>query len=206
MSGGKPGPRKPAVYLDYAATAPVDPRVAQKMSRCLLTDGDFGNPASKTHVYGWNAEELVEQARSYVAALIGADPLGIVWTSGATESDNLALKGVMEAAGGQGHIVTSSYEHKAVLDTVAWLESRGATVTRVDPDADGVVWPQAVVDAVREDTRIVSIMHVNNEVGVVNDIAAIGAICRERGIVFHTDAAQSAGKIPSTCWPTIWTW
>ena len=188
-------PRSSPVYLDYSATAPVDPRVAQKMSRCLLTDGDFGNPASTSHVFGWNAAELVEEARTQVAALIGADPREIVWTSGATESDNLALKGVMEAAG-DGHIVTSSYEHKAVLDTVAWLEAQGAEATLVPPNADGIVSPQAVAEALRPDTRIVSIMHVNNEVGVVNDIAAIGGLCRERGIVFHTDAAQSAGKIP----------
>ena len=193
--GGDSGAPKTPVYLDYSATAPVDPRVAQKMSRCLLTDGDFGNPASTSHVYGWNAAELVEEARTQVAALIGADPREIVWTSGATESDNLALKGVMEAAG-DGHIVTSSYEHKAVLDTVAWLEAGGVAVTRVAPDADGVVSPQAVFEALRPDTRIVSVMHVNNEVGIVNDIAAIGALCRERGVVFHTDAAQSAGKIP----------
>ena len=188
-------PRSSPVYLDYSATAPVDPRVAQKMSRCLLTDGDFGNPASTSHVFGWNAAELVEEARTQVAALIGADPREIVWTSGATESDNLALKGVMEAAG-DGHIVTSSYEHKAVLDTVAWLEAQGAEATLVPPNADGIVSPEAVAEALRPDTRIVSIMHVNNEVGVVNDIAAIGGLCRERGIVFHTDAAQSAGKIP----------
>lgn len=188
-------PRSRPVYLDYSATAPVDPRVAQKMSRCLLTDGDFGNPASTSHVYGWNAAELVEEARTQVAELIGADPREIVWTSGATESDNLALKGVMEAAG-DGHIVTSSYEHKAVLDTAAWLEAQGAALTLVPPDADGIVSPEAVAEALRPDTRIVSVMHVNNEVGVVNDIAAIGALCRERDIVFHTDAAQSAGKIP----------
>ena len=182
------------VYLDYSATTPVDPRVAQKMSGCLLTDGDFGNPASTSHVYGWNAAELVEQARTQVAALIGADPRAIVWTSGATESDNLALKGVFEAAGG-GHLVTSSYEHKAVLDTAAYLAEQGVDVTYVEPNAAGIVAPEAVAAALRDDTVLVSVMHANNEVGTVNDIAAIGRLCRERGVIFHTDAAQSAGKL-----------
>ena len=183
------------IYLDYSATTPVDPRVAQKMSGCLLTDGDFGNPASTSHVYGWNAAELVERARTEVAALVGADPRAIVWTSGATESDNLALKGVFEAAGG-GHLVTTSYEHKAILDTAAHLESLGVDVTYVDPDGDGVVRPEAVALALRDDTVLASVMHANNEVGTVNDIGAIGRACRERGVVFHTDAAQSAGKLP----------
>ena len=183
-----------AVYLDYSATTPVDPRVAQKMSRCLLADGDFGNPASTTHGYGWDAAELVEEARANVAALINADPRSIVWTSGATESDNLALKGVAEAARG-GHLVTTSYEHKAVLDTAKYLESGGVGVTYVDPGRDGIVDPAHVVAALREDTFLVSVMHANNEVGTVNDIAAIGRACRARGIPFHTDAAQSAGKV-----------
>ena len=181
--------------MDYSATTPVDPRVAQKMSGCLLTDGDFGNPASTSHVYGWNAAELVEQARTQVAALIGADPRAIVWTSGATESDNLALKGVLEAAGG-GHLVTTTYEHKAVLDTAAHLEAQGVAVTYVEPNADGVVVPAAIAAALRDDTKLVSVMHANNEVGTVNDVAAIGRLCRDRGVVFHTDAAQSAGKLP----------
>ena len=184
-----------AIYLDYSATTPVDPRVAQKMSGCLLTDGDFGNPASTSHVYGWDAAELVEQARTQVAALINADPRAIVWTSGATESDNLALKGTLEAAGG-GHLVTTSYEHKAVLDTAAHLESRGVEVTYVEPGRNGVVAPETVAAALRDDTVLASVMHANNEVGTVNDIAAIGQACRERGVVFHTDAAQSAGKLP----------
>ena len=183
------------VYLDYAATTPVDPRVAQKMSGCLLADGDFGNPASTSHVYGWDAAELVEEARSQVATLLGGDPRGVVWTSGATESDNLALKGVMEAAGG-GHLVTSTYEHKAILDTAKHLEGLGVDVTYIDPNADGLVAPAAVEAALREDTALVSIMHANNEVGTVNDVAAIGRLCRGRGVVFHTDAAQSAGKVP----------
>lgn len=183
------------VYLDYAATTPVDPRVAQKMSGCLLADGDFGNPASTSHVYGWDAAELVEEARSQVAALLGGDPRGVVWTSGATESDNLALKGVMEAAGG-GHLVTTTYEHKAILDTAKHLEGLGVDVTYIDPNADGLVAAAAVEAALRADTALVSVMHANNEVGTVNDVAAIGRLCRERGVIFHTDAAQSAGKVP----------
>ena len=183
------------VYLDYAATTPVDPRVAEKMSGCLLADGEFGNPASTTHAYGWDAAEMVEEARANVAGLINADPRAIVWTSGATESDNLALKGVAEVAGG-GHLVTTAYEHKAVLDTARYLERRGAQVTYVDPGTDGVVDPDHVAGAIRDDTFLVSVMHANNEVGTVNDIAAIGRLCRERGVPFHTDAAQSAGKLP----------
>ena len=184
-----------AVYLDYAATTPVDPRVAQKMSACLLADGDFGNPASTSHVYGWDAAELVEAARTEVAALINADPRGIVWTSGATEADNLALKGVFEAAGG-GHLVTTSYEHKAVLDTAEHLAGEGIAVTYLQPDAAGVVAPEAVAAALRPDTVLVSVMHANNEIGTVNDVGAIGRLCRQREVLFHTDAAQSAGKMP----------
>ena len=183
------------VYLDYAATTPVDPRVAQKMSGCLLADGDFGNPASTSHVYGWNAAELVEEARGHVAALLGGDPRGVVWTSGATESDNLALKGVFEAAGG-GHLVTTTYEHKAVLDTAKHLETQGAEVTYVDPGADGIVAPADIEAALRNDTVLVSVMHANNEIGTINDVGAIGRRCRARGVVFHTDAAQGAGKAP----------
>ena len=184
-----------AVYLDYAATTPVDPRVAQKMSACLLADGDFGNPASTSHVYGWDAAELVEAARTEVAALINADPRGIVWTSGATEADNLALKGVFEAAGG-GHLVTTGYEHKAVLDTAEHLAGEGIAVTYLQPDAAGVVAPEAVAAALRPDTVLVSVMHANNEIGTVNDLGAIGRLCRQREVLFHTDAAQSAGKMP----------
>ena len=183
-----------AVYLDYSATTPVDPQVAERMRDCLLVDGTFGNPASTSHAFGWDAAELVEEARTQVAALIHADPREIVWTSGATESDNLALKGVIEARGG-GHLVTTSYEHKAVLDTAEYLADHGAAVSFVDPDVDGIVSPRSVVAAMRPDTVLVSVMHVNNEVGTVNDVAAIGAACRARGVVFHTDAAQSAGKI-----------
>ena len=187
-------PARRVVYLDYSATTPVDPRVAQKMSGCLLTDGDFGNPASTSHVYGWRAGELVEEARTQVVQLIGGDPRGVVWTSGATESDNLALKGVLEARGG-GHLITSSYEHKAVLDTAAYLQTKGCDVTYVEPRPDGIVAPGDVAAALRPDTALVSIMHANNEIGTVNDIAAIGRLCRRREVLFHTDGAQSVGKV-----------
>lgn len=184
-----------AVYLDYAATTPVDPRVAQKMSGCLLVEGNFGNPASRSHVFGWEAEEAVEEARTQVAALINADPREIVWTSGATESDNLAIKGLADGAS-RRHIITSSVEHKAVLDTCAYLEGKGFEVTYLDPGSDGIVEPEQVRQALRPDTLMVSVMHANNEIGVLNDVAAIGAVCREARVPFHTDAAQSAGKVP----------
>jgi cysteine desulfurase len=185
------------VYLDYAATTPVDPRVAQKMSACLLTEGNFGNPASRSHVFGWRAEEAVEEAREQVARLLHCDPREIVWTSGATESDNLALKGVAEFYGSnRRHIVTSSIEHKAVLDTCRYLEHQGFEVTYLDPERDGLTPPERVRAALRADTLIVSIMHANNEIGVVNDIAGIGAVCRAAGVFYHVDAAQSAGKVP----------
>lgn len=187
--------RKP-IYLDYSATTPVDPRVAQKMSDCLLTDGNFGNPASRSHVYGWQAEEAVEEARTQVAKLLNCDPREIVWTSGATESDNLAIKGVAEAAGkGRRHIVTSIIEHKAVLDTCAYLETKGYEVTYLQPGPSGIIEPAQVGAALRPDTLLVSLMHVNNEIGVINDIAAIGEVCRAAGVLFHVDAAQSAGKV-----------
>jgi len=187
---------KTPVYLDYAATTPLDPRVAEAMSRCLTLEGNFGNPASRSHVYGWRAEEAVEDARASVAKLINADPREIVWTSGATESDNLALKGLAQSRCEQGrHIVTSSIEHKAVLDTCAFLATQGFEVTYVSPDSDGVTSENAVKDALRDDTILVSIMHVNNEIGVINDIGAIGALCRTRNIAFHVDAAQSFGKL-----------
>jgi cysteine desulfurase len=183
------------VYMDYAATTPVDPRVAHRMSGCLLVEGNFGNPASRAHVYGWRAEESVEEARAQVAGLLNADPREIVWTSGATESDNLAIKGLAEGAT-RRHIVTSSAEHKAVLDTCRYLEGRGFAVTYLVPDPSGVIEPDQVAAALRPDTLLVSVMHVNNETGVVNDIAAIGAVCREAGVLMHSDAAQSAGKLP----------
>ncbi len=182
------------IYLDYAATTPVDPRVAQKMGRCLLVQGTFGNPASRSHVYGWQAEEAVEHARTQVAAVLNADPREIVWTSGATESDNLAIKGVAYGAA-RRHIVTSAIEHKAVLDTCAFLETEGFEVTYLQPDAHGRIEADAVRDALRDDTLLASIMHVNNELGTINDIAAIGSVCRERGVLFHVDAAQSFGKL-----------
>ncbi len=192
---GKSAFMKKPVYLDYAATTPVDPRVARKMERCLAADGNFGNPASRSHAYGWQAEEAVEEARAQVARLIDADPREIVWTSGATESDNLAIKGVAEGAT-RRHIITSAIEHKAVLDTCAYLEHRGFEVCYLVPGANGIVTPTQVADALRPDTLLVSLMHANNEIGVINDIAAVGEICRRAGVVLHVDAAQSAGKIP----------
>ncbi len=185
------------IYFDYAATTPIDPRVAQQMSDCLLRDGNFGNPASRSHLFGWKAEEAVESARRQVAELLNADPREIVWTSGATESDNLALKGAAHFYKDRGkHIVTSKIEHKAVLDSCEQLQREGFDVTYLDPDKHGIVQPKAVADAIRDDTILVSLMHVNNEIGTVNDITAIGEITRERNVLFHVDAAQSAGKIP----------
>ncbi|WP_028631593.1 IscS subfamily cysteine desulfurase [Pseudomonas parafulva] len=184
------------IYLDYSATTPVDPRVAQKMADCLTADGNFGNPASRSHVFGWKAEEAVEHGRRQVAELINADPREIVWTSGATESDNLALKGVAHFYHTKGkHIITSKIEHKAVLDTARQLEREGFEVTYLEPGADGVVTPAMVEAVLRDDTILVSLMHVNNEVGSINDIAAIGELTRSRGVLFHVDAAQSAGKV-----------
>ena len=187
---------KTPIYFDYAATTPVDPRVAQKMSECLLAEGKFGNPASRSHKFGWEAEEAVEVARRQIADLINCDPREIVWTSGATESDNLAIKGVAHFYRSKGlHIITSKIEHKAVLDTCRHLEREGFEVTYLEPGEDGLISPDSVQRAIREDTTIVSIMHVNNEIGVVNDIAAIGEITRARKVLFHVDAAQSAGKL-----------
>lgn len=187
---------KTPIYLDYAATTPVDPRVAEKMMGCLTSEGNFGNPASRSHVFGWEAEEAVENARIQVADLIGADSREIVWTSGATEADNLAIKGVAHFNQRKGkHIITSKIEHKAVLDSCRHLESEGYEVTYLDPDEFGIVSPEKVAEAIREDTTIVSLMHVNNEIGSLNDIGAIGAVCREHKVVFHVDAAQSAGKV-----------
>ncbi|CAG8866531.1 Cysteine desulfurase IscS [Pseudomonas fluorescens] len=184
------------IYLDYSATTPVDPRVAQKMCECLTVDGNFGNPASRSHVFGWKAEEAVENARRQVAELIGADPREIVWTSGATESDNLAIKGVAHFYHTKGkHIITSKIEHKAVLDTCRQLEREGFEITYLEPGDDGIVTPAMVEAALRDDTILVSLMHVNNEVGSINDIGAIGELTRSRGILFHVDAAQSAGKV-----------
>lgn len=187
---------KTPIYFDYAATTPVDPRVAQKMSECLMAEGKFGNPASRSHKFGWEAEEAVEIARRHVADLVNCDPREIVWTSGATESDNLAIKGVAHFYKNKGkHIITSKIEHKAVLDTCRHLEREGFEVTYLEPGEDGLISPESVAAAIREDTTICSIMHVNNEIGVTNDIAAIGEVCRANKVFFHVDAAQSAGKI-----------
>ena len=187
---------KQPIYFDYASTTPVDPRVAQKMSECLLAEGKFGNPASRSHKFGWEADEAVEQARRQVADLVNCDPREIVWTSGATESDNLAIKGVAHFYKKQGkHIITSKIEHKAVLDSCRYLEGEGYEVTYLEPGGDGVISPESVEKAIREDTILVSLMQVNNEIGVLNDIAAIGEITRAHNIYFHVDAAQSAGKV-----------
>ncbi len=185
------------IYLDYAATTPVDPTVAAKMFECLTLDGNFGNPASRSHLIGWKAEEAVEEARRNVADLVNCDPREIVWTSGATESDNLALKGVAHFHADRGrHIISSCIEHKAVLDSLQQLEREGFEVTLLRPDAHGIISAASVEAALRPDTILVSLMHVNNEIGSANDIAAIGAVTRARGVLFHVDAAQSAGKLP----------
>jgi len=185
------------LYLDYAATTPLDPAVAEAMCSCLTLEGDFGNAASATHVFGKRAAARVETARGQIAALIGADPTEIVLTSGATESNNLAVLGIARANADRGrHIVTSRIEHKAVLDPCKRLEKEGFAVTYLTPDRSGRIDPSAVREALRPDTLLVSIMYVNNEIGVIQDVAAIGALCRERGIAFHTDSAQAAGKIP----------
>jgi len=184
------------IYLDYSATTPVDPRVAAKMAQCLTLDANFGNPASRSHMFGWKAEEAVETARGQVADLIKCDPREIVWTSGATEADNLAIKGAVHFYMKKGkHIITSKIEHKAVLDSCGQLEREGFEVTYLDPTEAGIITPEAVAAAIRPDTILVSLMHVNNEIGVINDIAAIGKVTRENEIIFHVDAAQSTGKI-----------
>jgi len=185
------------VYLDYAATTPVDPRVAQVMGECLTLQGNFGNPASRSHLFGWKAEEAVEMARRNVADLVRCDPREIVWTSGATESDNLAIKGVALAFAERGrHIVTSCIEHKAVLDSVRQLEQAGFEITRLRPDRTGIISAEQVRAVLRPDTVLISLMQVNNELGVINDIAAIGAVARAQGVLLHVDAAQSVGKMP----------
>lgn len=186
---------KKPVYLDYAATTPVDPAVADEMIKYLTPDGLFGNPASRSHGFGWQAEAAVESARAQVASLIHADPREIVWTSGATESDNLAIIGAV-AGRTDVHIVTSTIEHKAVVDTCKWLEARGVQVTWLNPGNDGRIQADQVVDALKPETVLVSLMMVNNELGCVTDVAAIGAQLRDRGVMFHVDAAQAAGKMP----------
>ncbi|TCK17471.1 cysteine desulfurase IscS [Thiogranum longum] len=187
---------KTPIYLDYSATTPVDPRVAEKMCSYLTPDGKFGNPASRSHSFGWEADKAVEEARRNVAALVNADPKEIVWTSGATESDNLAIKGAAHFYAKKGkHIITVKTEHKAVLDSCRQLEREGFEVTYLTPETNGLLDLEKLKAAMREDTTVVSVMHVNNEIGVIQDIAAIGEICRDRKIVFHVDAAQSAGKV-----------
>jgi cysteine desulfurase len=185
------------IYLDYSATTPVDPRVAEKMCACLTLDGVFGNPASRSHEFGWSAEKLVDEARNNIAALVNANPKEIVFTSGATESDNLAIKGAAHFYSKKGkHIITVKTEHKAVLDTCRQLEREGFEVTYLDPEPNGLLDLDKFKAAIRDDTVLASVMHVNNEIGVIQDIAAIGEICRDNKVVFHVDAAQSAGKVP----------
>ncbi|GLX84924.1 cysteine desulfurase IscS [Thalassotalea loyana] len=185
------------IYLDYSATTPVDKRVAEKMMQYMTTDGFYGNPASRSHKFGWQAEEAVDIARNQIADLINADPREIVITSGATESDNLAIKGAANFYSKKGkHIITCKTEHKAVLDTCRELERQGFEVTYLDPEANGLIDLTKLEAAMRDDTVLVSIMHLNNEIGVIQDINEIGELCRSRKIVFHVDAAQSVGKIP----------
>jgi cysteine desulfurase len=185
------------IYMDYSATTPVDPRVAELMCSYLTPEGDFGNPASRSHSFGWSADEAVAKARQQIATLVNADPKEIVFTSGATESDNLAIKGVAQFYQKKGkHIITCKTEHKAVLDTCRHLEREGYEVTYLDPEPNGLINLQQLEEAMRDDTLLVSIMHVNNEIGVIQDIEAIGELTRARKIVFHVDAAQSVGKVP----------
>ena len=185
------------IYLDYSSTTPVDPRVAEKMCACLTPDGAFGNPASRSHAFGWEAEKLVDEARANVAALVGADPKEIIWTSGATESDNLAIKGAAHFYRKQGkHLITLKTEHKAVLDTCRQLEREGFEVTYLDVLPNGLIDLEVFEASIRPDTLLASVMHVNNEIGVIQDIEAIGRLCRERKVIFHVDAAQSPGKVP----------
>ncbi|MGO1502514.1 MAG: IscS subfamily cysteine desulfurase [Marinobacter sp.] len=186
---------KKPIYLDYAATTPVDPAVADEMVKYLTPDGFFGNPASRSHGFGWQAEAAVESARNQVASLIHADPREIVWTSGATESDNLAIKGAV-AGRDKAHLITSTIEHKAVVDTCKWLEAHGTDITWLEPGRDGRIKPEQVFEALKPETVLVSLMLVNNELGCVTDTATIGAELRSRGVLFHVDAAQAAGKLP----------
>lgn len=188
---------KKPIYLDYMATTPVDPRVKQRMLDYLDPDGIFGNSASRSHGYGWLAEKAIEEARQQVADLLQADPNSIIWTSGATEADNLAIKGAARFYQRKGkHIVTCKTEHKAVLDSCAALEKEGFEVTYLTPETNGLLDLNKLEQALRSDTVLISIMHANNEIGVIQDIAAIGELARVKGILYHVDAAQSAGKIP----------
>ncbi|WP_334049518.1 IscS subfamily cysteine desulfurase [Alteromonas gracilis] len=184
------------IYLDYAATTPVDPLVAEAMAKCLTLDGNFGNPASRSYRFGWMAEEAVDVARNQISDALNCDPREIVFTSGATESNNLAIKGVAEGYAEKGkHIITVATEHKAVLDTCEYLENQGFEVTYLNVQEDGLIKLTDLENALREDTILVSVMHVNNELGVIQDIQAIGDICRGRDVLFHVDGAQSVGKI-----------
>ncbi len=188
-------PADRVIYLDYAATTPVDPVVAQAMAGCLGVEGDFGNPASVTHAHGRRAAARIERARGQIGALVGAAPEEILFTSGATESANLAILGAARANADRGrHLVTSRIEHKAVLDSCKHLEKEGFKVTWLTPDPNGVIAPELLLRALRPDTVLVTLMHANNEIGVIQDVAALGAVCRDRGVLFHSDAAQSVGK------------
>ena len=186
------------IFLDYAASTPTDSAVADVMQQHLCLGGVFANPASRGHVYGWQADEAVETARAELASILNADPREIVWTSGATESDNLAIKGLISRGLrlGRKHIVTSAIEHKAVLDTCAWMETQGFAITYLMPDENGVITPEQVASAIRGDTLVVSLMQVDNELGSISDLGRIASICREQGVLSHTDAAQSFGKVP----------
>ncbi|MFL2569039.1 MAG: IscS subfamily cysteine desulfurase [Gammaproteobacteria bacterium] len=184
------------IYLDYSSTTPVDERVAKAMANCLTKEGTFGNPASRSHPYGWDSEKLIDQARINVANLLGADKREIIWTSGATESDNLAIKGAAYFYKEKGnHLITLSTEHKAVLDTMRFLEAEGFEVTYLDPKENGLVDIDELKKAIKPTTILISIMHVNNEIGVIQDLESIGKLCKENKIVFHVDAAQSPGKV-----------
>ena len=186
---------KVPIYLDYSATTPVDPRVADRMIPYLTEQ--FGNPASRSHSFGWDAEKAVETARAEVAGLVNCDPKEIVWTSGATESDNLAIKGAAQFYKGKGkHLITVKTEHKAVLDPMRELERQGFEVTYLDPEPNGLLDLDKFTAAIRPDTILASVMHVNNEIGVIQDIDTLGELCRDRGVLFHVDAAQSTGKAP----------
>ncbi len=185
---------KKVIYLDYAATTPVDPKVAEKMMQCLTIDGVFANPASRSHRLGWQAEEVVDIARNQVADCVGADVREIIWTSGATESNNLAIKGIAEKQK-QGHIITSAIEHKAVIDTCKKLETQGFNVTYLTPEQSGLVSPESVEQAITDETILISIMQVNNEIGTIQPIESIGLLAAKHKILFHVDAAQSAGKL-----------
>ena len=188
--------RSTPIYLDYAATTPVDPRVAEKMVQCLTLDGNFGNPASRSYRFGWMAEEAVDVARNQISDALNCDPREIVFTSGATESNNLAIKGVAEGYANNGkHIITVNTEHKAVLDTCEHLEKQGFEVTYLDVDSSGLISVSQLEAAITDETILISVMHVNNELGVVQDINGIGELCRAKNIMFHVDAAQSVGKL-----------